>query len=126
MSLMVYTLLAVLFGEVWPLSRFTMYAHLPTDAVVPVLRVNGQAHYPEELVDFHGCSSSAIRIPSGVRCRVGWRQDEIARWVSSHSASQPGDVRVQFGYQWLRASEQGPRLDAEFIELCAGSARWGQ
>ena len=103
-----------------------MYAHLPTDAAVPVLLVNGQAHFPEELVDFHGCSSLDIRIPSGVRCRVGWRQDEIARWVSAHSASQPGDVEVRFGYQWLRLGEQGPGLDAEFMELCAGSARWGQ
>ena len=123
-GLVVYGLLSAVIGEVWPLSRFAMYAHIPRDAAVPILEVDGRAYPPEDLVDFHGCNPKNIRIPRGVPSRVGWRQDEIARWVTAHGAEEPGDVVTHFGYRMLVIDETGPRLDDTFVELCTGTARW--
>jgi len=123
-SLLAYGLLAVVVGEVWPLSRFPMYAHLPVTGAVPVVEVEGAWVVPEDLTAFHGCSGPQIRIPSGVPHRVGWRLDEIARWVKAHSATSPGPVQVRFGYRVVQVTDQGPRLDDNFVELCAGTASW--
>jgi hypothetical protein len=121
-----YGLLSWTLGEVWPLSRFPMYAHLPREGAVPVLIVEGEEVRPEELVDFHGCSAAQVRIPSGVPHRVGWRLDEIGRWVTAHTAhtaTQPGELEVSFGYRVLRITPEGPRLDEQVVELCRGTAR---
>lgn len=125
-SMLTYLTLAAAVGEVWPFSRFTMYARLPEEAAVPVLEVNGDPVFPEQLVDYYGCNASQVRIPEEIPSRTGWRQEQIIRWVTTHSADTPGDVEVQFGYRMLLVDEGGPRLDDTFVELCAGSAGWSK
>ena len=111
-------------GEVWPFSRFPMYAHIPKKAAVPVLKANGTDHFPEQFVGFYGCEAPQIRIPQAVPSRVGWRQNEIGHWVSRNSSETPGDVPVEFGYQMVVLDDGRPRLDPQFVPLCRGTARW--
>ena len=124
LALGLYMIIAGAVGEVWPFSRFTMYANIPKNAAVPMLKVNGEDHFPEEFVDFFGCTAEQIRLPHGIPSRVRWRQDEIGHWVSRHSAANPGDVAVDFGYQMVTVDDGVPRLDPSFVPLCSGSARW--
>ena len=100
-AMALYMVIAGGVGEVWPFSRFTMYASIPKDAAVPMLKVNGKDHFPEEFVDFYGCGAEQIRLPCDIPSRVGWRQDEIGHWVSRHSAETPGEVDIHFGYQMV-------------------------
>lgn len=114
---------AGLIGERWPSSRFPMYAEMAPDGAIPVLLVDGEPVPPEALVDFHGCPPDRVRIPKGTPTRMGWRQDEIQRWVASHTADAPGDVTVRFGHVTLVADPAGPRLADDFVLLCEGTAR---
>ena len=119
-----YMTIAVTVGEVWPFSRFAMYASIPKNAAVPMIKVDGIDHHAEEFVDFFGCERAQIRIPEGIPSRVGWRQNEIGQWVDRHRADIPGDVSLHFGYQMVVVDDVRPRLDPNFVSLCSGTARW--
>ena len=123
-SFLVYSALAVMIGECWPLSRYPMYAEVPADGAIPALQVDGEWVIPEDLVGFHGCDEASLRTPPGVPHRAGWRQDEIGHWVTAHTAKVPGEVEVVFGYRILSGTAEGPVLREGFTETCRGTASW--
>lgn len=120
---LVYLTLASLAGEVWPLSRYPMYAHMKPEGAIPLMLVDGEPALPEDFEAFHGCGPGDVRIPRGTPSRMGWRMDEVQRWLASHSGAAPGDVPVRFGHATLALTPDGPRLADDFVLLCEGTAR---
>lgn len=119
----VYMVLGTVIGETWPLSRYPMYADLTSGGAIPLFLADGKPVFPEELVDIQGCAPEQIRIPDGIQGNVGWRMDEIRRWVASHGSDATGPVRLQVGLTRVVATPDGPQTSDEFLELCAGTAR---
>lgn len=118
-----YLVLASVVGEVWPLSRYPMYAHQTAEGAIPLMLVDGEPAPPEDFEAFHGCGPGDVRIPRGTPSRMGWRMDEVQRWLASHRGEGPGDVRVRFGHATLAITLEGPRLADDFVLLCEGTAR---
>lgn len=105
------------------MSRFPMYAHIQRDGAMPVMLAEGELTPPEALTGFFGCGAADVRIPSGVPTRMGWRQDEIQRWVAANEGAAPGEVAVVFGWVAIEVGAWGVRLGDEVHPLCTGTAR---
>lgn len=114
---------ALVFGEVWPFSRFPMYAHNERDSVVPVFLVDGVPTRPEAMRHIHGCRAEDVEVPPHTPFRVGWRLDEIRAHFRREAADTPGDVPVTLGLAMIRTDLGEPTLDDQLIVLCTGTAR---
>lgn len=117
---------AELAGEVPPLSRFTMYAHLDparTSAVLE-LRVNGVRR---EVTTLTGFSGPLVEVPwpESVPCAMRWYRDGVRTYVLHHRAatdSERAPLRVSWGYVPVGWQDGAIRERGEFVTLAEGRA----
>jgi len=101
-----YLALALLVGEVFPFSRFDMYAGIADrqEAAVPMARVG------ERWVSVFDYSCFDGPIPArdfrAVPSSMNYRVFQDAAWVRDHQG-QGGDVTLEVGWLWLRRTDSG-------------------
>ena len=90
-------------GDVFPLSRYSMYADVGRyrESYVPVFLAQGRPANPRDYHRFAGIEPDDM----GPGARIGshnYRVDEDRRWIASHSTTEIGPVPVAYGYRSVR------------------------
>jgi hypothetical protein len=88
-------------GEVFPFSRFAMYADLAPrgEGFVPVFLADGVLTEPRRFERFSGIGPGDFAAPEGVASSLDYVVDERAAWVAGRIDTQgPGPVTVEVGY----------------------------
>jgi len=118
-SLLVWGVGAMVFGDRFPFSTVPMYAHTArSEAAVPVVFADGQRARIDGFAWITGEDPAAIGFEERCRPRVGCRSypssmpdDEWTRvWVENHFHGQPAPpnaVPLVFGYRWVRHDVDG-------------------
>jgi hypothetical protein len=113
-------------GELYPFSRFSMYAAIAPreEAAIPTFRADGRDVRPEALTDFFGVNPDGLAAPEGVVTSTDYILRERAAWVRAHTATTPGPVTVEIGWELWRIDPQTGALTRRALLLQTGSARW--
>ncbi len=111
-------------GEVFPLSRFDMYARAAgrREGAVPFVLADGREIAIEDLSEFSALDAQAL-LPPGMPCSMEYRVHEMQSWILTHPAhagTTPGPLRVQVGYRVL--SIAGGRLHERRVLVAEGRA----
>lgn len=121
-----YVVAALLLGEVFPFSRFAMYAKGAgrSEGFVPTLLADGTVTDVRALDRFSGIEPDAMG-PGRRPCSLGYRVEEDRRWVAAHSSpdgAPPGPVRVEYGYRRIRVVDG--RVVRDGLEVVARGSAW--
>jgi len=99
----IYASASLLAGEVFPLSRFSMYADARAYGTshVPVFLADGE---PADIRDYRRFSGldPALMGPGRRICSLGFEVDEAERWVADHTGTEAGPSSVAYGYVSVR------------------------
>lgn len=118
----IYITGALLFDELFPFSRYAMYADIGgrTQGAIPLFLADGQAAEPQDYAAFYGLSPERFFAPEGVACSLNYIVTERAAWVGAHPATAPGPIQVQVGFTLVTLRDGG--LSQERLILQEGSA----
>jgi len=113
-------------GELYPFSRFSMYAAIESreEAAIPTFRANGQDVSPAALTGFFGVNPDGLAAPEGVVTSTDHVLRERAAWIRANTATTPGPVTVEIGWELWRIDPQTGALIRRALLLQTGSARW--
>ena len=107
---LVYGAISWRLGDVFPFSRYAMYADLGgrDEGAVLYVRVDGRDVGFDEVVAWHGVDPEAIE-PFTVPCSLHWVVFEAQRWISEHSAptAEGSPDAVEIGFRLLRVLPDG-------------------
>jgi hypothetical protein len=94
-------------GEVFPFSRYDMYADIAARdrGAVPVFRADGRTVEPTAFRAFHGLDPARFRSPEGVVCTMDYVVNERAAYVAARPADEPGPVRIVVGFDRVRVED---------------------
>lgn len=107
-------------GEVYPFSRFRMYAAPPAGpTAVPVFQAGGVDADPRRYRDFLGLEGDWGTPPAP--CTMGYRVDQLRHQVATSRGREPGPVKVALGWRVI-----GPDgTVGDFLPVAEGTA-WPQ
>jgi hypothetical protein len=96
-------------GEVFPFSRFDMYARAAgrREGAVPLVLADGREIEIERLRGFSAIDATTL-LPAGIPCSMEYRVHEIERWIATHPAPRdgaPGPLHVWIGYRVLSLAD---------------------
>lgn len=105
---LVYGLISWRVGDLFPFSRYAMYADLRgrSEGAVLVVRLDGKEVDFHEVVAWHGVDPAAIE-PFSVPCSLHWVVFEAQRWIGDHTAAAPLELPLEVGYRILRCATSG-------------------
>ena len=123
-ALLVYAAISLAVGDVFPFSRYSMYAKLRgrVEGAVFAVRV-GEARVPiGELEGFAGLDPEKVS-PDGYPCSQQWVVFEAKRWIEHHRVDTPAAdaVDIEIGFRILRL--EAFTLHERWAPLTAGRAR---
>jgi hypothetical protein len=120
----VYGLVSWRVGDLFPFSRYAMYADLGgrAEGAVLVVRAGGREVEFHEVVAWFGVDPELIE-PFTVPCSLHWVVFEAQRWIAGHTRpTREGlDVPIEVGYRILKVT---PGVVEERFE--ARGAGWGR
>jgi hypothetical protein len=107
-AFLLYVAGAVLLGDTFPFSRFSMYADYRRQGAVPVFLAGGRPVSVRAFESFFGIDPDRM-YPKGTPCSLEWRIHEARRWIVQHTASGPMEraVPVQWGFTFVTVDEAG-------------------
>jgi hypothetical protein len=109
-----YLSCCLIFGELFPFSRFKMYSDLSAGpAAVPVMRANGQLANPADFKNYTGLDTPLPAPPAP--CSMGYRQEELKLAIERNRGAEAGPVQIELG--WLVVGE----TEGSFV---AGASGW--
>jgi hypothetical protein len=116
----VYALTSWLVGDIFPFSRYAMYAGLRgrTEGAVLYVRVGEAFVDVQELLDFDGVDPAKIQV-QGWPCSQEWQVVEARRWVEAHPGS--GREAVEVGFRVIRVREGA--IEERLVPVTTGRAR---
>lgn len=128
-SFALYFTLCSLIGEMYPFSRYEMYAHTRyLRGALLVVEADGQPADIHEFDGFLGIAPEALHYPSGEGYGQEYLLDVLRHHVATHQVTPeeatrrgPG-VRVRLGYRVVHASDEGPRPEDELRVFAEGTA----
>lgn len=107
----VYVLVSLGLGDVYPFSRYSMYARLTTrkEGAVLYVRAGDRFVAPDDLDEVCGLDVDALDpIRHGIPTSHEWVSHEAMRWLRQRSRHHVMDgVVVEVGYRMLRIDETG-------------------
>lgn len=120
-----YAALSLAFGEVFPFSRYSMYAKLRgrTEGAVLSVRADGAEVDVARLHEFVGIDAEKVDT-AGYPCSQSWVVTEARRWITDHpgsSAASP-EVDVEIGFRILHLDKF--TLHERWVPLTRGRACW--
>jgi hypothetical protein len=125
LSAFAYGLVSWFAKDVYPFSRYAMYADLlgRDQGAVLVIRLAGREVAFHDVVDWYGIDPASLD-PADVPCSLQWVALEAQRWVQRHSVATPaaGALPVEVGYRILSIATGG-QVDERFEPRGHGSAR---
>ena len=122
-ALMVYVTLSLRVGDVFPFSKYSMYARLRerVEGAVLFVTYDGVEVAPTALTDFVGLEPAKISA-AGFPCSQEWVVHETRRWVEDHlGATGPDHRRVELGFRIIRM--EAYKLTERREVLTSGAAR---
>jgi hypothetical protein len=107
-AFLLYVAGAVLFGDTFPFSRFSMYADFRKQGAVPVFLAGGRPVPVRDFESFFGIDPDGM-YPRGFPCSLQWRIYEAQRWIAQHTAPSPTErsVPVQWGFKVVTVDDAG-------------------
>ncbi|MCK6515497.1 hypothetical protein L6R46_10645 [Myxococcota bacterium] len=113
-------------GELYPFSRFSMYAAIEPreEAAIPTFRADGRDVEPEALTGFFGLNPNGLAAPEGIVTSMDHVLRERAAWIGANTATTPGPVTVEIGWELWRIDPTTGALTRRALLLQTGSARW--
>jgi hypothetical protein len=128
-AFVVYAAGSWILGEVYPFSRFDMYASSAgrSEGAVPVFLVEGREVDVTDYDLFSGIDPDAL-LPPDVPCSMEYVVRDAARWIASHrkSETQPeGPVTITIAYRILSIDEtDGASTLRERTRVVAEGRAW--
>ncbi len=121
-AFVVYLLGGLLLGEVFPFSRYTMYADIAARdyGAVPVFLVDGAESEPSAFSSFHALDPSAFVAPTGVVTAMDYVTRDWGDQVRRRPASSPGPLVVEVAYDLVRV--RGGEVQRQRIVVARGTA----
>lgn len=120
-----YVVISLIVGDLFPFSRYSMYAQLTTrkEGAVLYVRVGERFVSPDDLDSFHGLDVPALD-PKLVPCSQQWFVYESQRWMDLQRVGSrvEGAVEIEVGYRMLAIDEQGA-LSERLAPVTRGTAR---
>lgn len=122
-----YLLGALLVGEVYPFSRYTMYAISGYDrGTALVFLADGQPVGDlRRFRAFADFDTDRLQYPPGQPGSQEYLLDAVRHQVRARTADRPPEepsVHLQIGFQVAEPSPQGPRVVEPFVLLAEGRA----
>jgi hypothetical protein len=121
----IYVIVSLAVGDLFPFSRYSMYASLSGREEGAVLYVRAGERFvaPDELVQVHGLDVPALD-PKRVPCSQQWVVYEAQRWLETHSVADPPEhgVPVEVGYRMLKVEGDGT-VSMRLAPKTAGTGR---
>ena len=123
LAFLAYGVLGILLGDVFPFSRYGLYASAPAreKGAVPVFLAEGREARIADFESFDGIETGAM-YPEGYPCSLEWMVREAQAWVDDHRGAGPGPVPVAWGFRVLQVGEDGT-VTENLEVLCEGTAR---
>jgi hypothetical protein len=122
---LVYFLVSSWIGDVFPFSKYAMYADSATrtHGAVPVFFADGKEARIDDYHRFVGIDTSRM-YPRELQCSLEWRVNEMRRWFDNHAAEggDAGTSDVEFGFRILKVDDRG-QLD-ESLKITATGTAW--
>ncbi|MFM2248712.1 MAG: hypothetical protein RL071_4787 [Pseudomonadota bacterium] len=108
----------VVLGEVYPWSRYTMYADLGQrdHGAVPLVRVDGQQADLRDYVAFADLDPAAFRPPPDVPCSMLYVFDQQSEHVRGRLRAGPGPLPVEIGVLLVRPGPGGPQVEERVLQ----------
>ena len=115
-----YAVTSWLVGDVFPFSRYAMYAKLRgrTEGAVLYVRFDGDFVDVHRLVDFDGVDATRIA-SAGWPCSLEWQVVEARRWVEAHAGG--GTEPVEIGFRLIRVRDGA--IEETLSPVTSGRAR---
>lgn len=120
---LVYGVISWRVGDLFPFSRYAMYADLNgrAEGAVLVVRAGGREVDFHEVVAWHGIDPALIE-PFTVPCSLHWVVFEAQRWIGARTTAAPLDVPIEIGYRILRCAPSGV-VSERFEPRATGTGR---
>ena len=124
LSCLVYLFTAFTAGEVFPFSRFSMYASLDdrvhrhgdvSRSAVITARVNGKRVRPEDYHHFTGLDPALLIAPCGWANTMQYRVHEVSLWLRRHSrprGSAEGPDVMEVGFLLIESRDGVHRTES--------------
>jgi len=108
----------VVLGEVYPWSRYSMYADLGQrdHGAVPLVRVDGQQADLRDYVAFADLDPAAFRPPPDVPCSMLYVFDQQSEHVRGRLRAGPGPLPVEIGVLLVRPGRGGPQVEERVLQ----------
>ena len=124
-AMLLYIAISLAVGDVFPFSRYSMYASLTnrSEGAVFFVRTGERFIAADELEAVHGIDVPALD-PKLVPCSQQWLVYEAQRWLESHLVDAPPEdsVPIEIGYRMLRV-EKGGAVSMRLEVLTTGRGR---
>jgi hypothetical protein len=121
----IYVAVALVVGDRFLFSRYSMYAKLTsrTEGAVLYARLGDRFVSPDDLDAVHGLDVPALD-PTRVPCSQQWAVYEAQRWLESRAvATPPSDgLPVELGWRMLRVDDAGALVE-RLDPVTAGTGR---
>lgn len=123
---LIYYVLSRAIGDVFPFSRYAMYAStaMRSEGAVPFFRADGCEARIDDFTDFVGIDPGGV-YPEGFPCSLEWRVREWQRWLEGHTSEVPdvdGPIRIEIGFRMLAVDEEG--VLTEQIQITQEGTAW--
>ncbi len=117
-----YVLGGLVLGEVFPFSRYTMYADIAARdyGAVPVFVVAGVESDPAEFSSFHGLDPAQFVAPAGIVTAMDYVTRGWGDQVRRRPADDPGPLAVEVAYDLVRV--RAGEVQRQRIVVARGSA----
>jgi hypothetical protein len=133
LSFTIYFSLSTLIGEIYPFSRYEMYAYTGyLRGAVLVVESDGVAADIRDFEAFVDVDPSELRYPQGENYGQVYLLDVLRHYVATHQATtheaareatrRGARVPVRIGYRVVHATADGPQVEDEVRVLAEGSA----
>ncbi len=122
LAFVVYLLGGLVLGEVFPFSRFSMYADIARRdyGAVPVFLVGGDQGDPSRLSGFHHLDPDQFHSPPGLVSAMDYVVDDWAAIVRARPAAEPGPLAVEVAYDLVRVRDGG--IQRQRVVVARGTA----